>query len=66
MGASLGLNNILDVNQMKNIQIKLEPPISMINFKNKSEEQRYLRIAKCILKLTGAGGQTNRTVKNYL
>ena len=56
MGAAVGLNNILDVNQMKNIQIKLEPPISMINFKNKSEEQRYLRIAKCILKLSGAGG----------
>ena len=56
MNASLGLNDILEPNQMKNIQIKLEPPRSMISFKNKSEEMRYLRVAKCILKLTGAGG----------
>ena len=38
----------------------------MISFKNKSEEYRYLRVAKQILKISGAGGQTTRSVKTSL
>ena len=48
---SLDLGNILNHTQMKEVAVKADPPRSMIFFKNKSEEMRYMRVAKCIMTL---------------
>ena len=47
----MDLGNILNFTQMKEVAIKADPPRSMISFRNKSEEMRYIRVAKCIIQL---------------
>ena len=37
--------------------IKAYVPINMIQFKNKSEQMRYMRIARCILQLNDTSSQ---------
>ena len=54
---SLDLGNILNVSQMKEVQIKADPPRAMIFFRNKSEEMRYMRVAKCIMQLYNPANQ---------
>ena len=43
-----------DLNQKRSFLIKNDIPTSMITFKNKSEQTRYTRIAKCIFGLQSA------------
>lgn len=43
--------NIFDQNQRKLLNFKAKVPQKMIKFKNKSEQQRYLRVANCIIAL---------------
>ena len=42
---------LFDVSERRNMQIKSHIPVKMINFKNKSELKRYMRIANCIISL---------------
>ena len=42
---------LFDINQRKNMQIKTSIPMNRIKFKNKSEQTRYRRIFNCILGL---------------
>ena len=44
-------NPITELGKEMNIVLKSEIPANMIRFKNKSEQTRFMRVAKCILAL---------------
>ena len=52
---------LFDVNQRRNMQIKTQIPTNAIKFKNKSEQTRYTRIVNCII---GLNDQTQQKSQN--